>query len=239
MLRTVIWFIYFWFYLLFLLPDLLRLKYLSRKGYEAKLNFILFNKVGRWARSLIKLAGGEISVSGIENVPSSGPVLFVSNHQGNFDIPILLGFIDKPKAFIAKAEIKKIPLIYSWMTLMKCVFIQRNNLRQSLSVIQQGTEVLKSGQSLVIFPEGSRSKNSQLGRFKPGSFKLALEAQVPIIPISINGSYKLMENQGFIIRPAKVELIIAPPVFPKEQITTRELATKVRNVIETNLKMIS
>jgi 1-acyl-sn-glycerol-3-phosphate acyltransferase len=239
MLRTVIWFIYFWFYLLFLLPDLLRLKYLSRKGYEAKLNFILFNKVGRWARSLIKLAGGEISVSGIENVPSSGPVLFVSNHQGNFDIPILLGFIDKPKAFIAKAEIKKIPLIYSWMTLMKCVFIQRNNLRQSLSVIQQGTEVLKSGQSLVIFPEGSRSKNSQLGRFKPGSFKLALEAQVPIIPISINGSYKLMENQGFIIRPAKVELIIAPPVFPKEQITTKELATKVRNVIETNLKMIS
>lgn len=239
MLRTVIWFIYFWFYLLFLLPDLLRLKYLSRKGYEAKLNFILFNKVGRWARSLIKLAGGEISVSGIENVPSSGPVLFVSNHQGNFDIPILLGFIDKPKAFIAKAEIKKFPLIYSWMTLMKCVFIQRNNLRQSLSVIQQGTEVLKSGQSLVIFPEGSRSKNSQLGRFKPGSFKLALEAQVPIIPISINGSYKLMENQGFIIRPAKVELIIAPPVFPKEQITTKELATKVRNVIETNLKMIS
>ncbi|HBK69679.1 MAG TPA: 1-acyl-sn-glycerol-3-phosphate acyltransferase [Firmicutes bacterium] len=236
MIRTLIWFIYFWFYLFLSLPDLIRIKYLARKGQETKLNTILFNKVGKWARSLVRLAGGKVAVTGGENVPSSGPVLFVSNHQGNFDIPILLGFITKPKAFIAKMETKKLPLVSSWMTFMKCIFIKRDNLRQSLKAIQQGAKALTSGQSLVIFPEGTRSKSSQLGAFKPGSFKLALEAQVPIIPVTINGSYKLMERQGIIIQPAKVEVVIAAPVFPPEKITAQELASQIREIIKTNLK---
>jgi 1-acyl-sn-glycerol-3-phosphate acyltransferase len=194
--------------------------------------------VKKWARSLVNLSGSKVIVTGEEHVPIQGGVVFISNHQGNFDIPILLGFIDKPKAFIAKKELKKLPLISSWMYYMNCVFIDRSSARSGLKAIQEGVAFLKQGYSQIIFPEGTRSRGDQLGEFKPGSFKLATKAGVPIVPVTIKGSYKIMEANGGLIKPAVVEMYISEPIptagLSKEE--TEQLPGKVRNIITLQLK---
>lgn len=236
MIRTILWFSYFWLYLLALEPTLIRANNLEKKGKIAERDHLISRVASKWARSLVKFAGVNVVITGEEKIPA-GPVLFVSNHQGNFDIPLLLGYIKKPKAFIAKIELLKLPLIHTWMTHMKCVFMDRSDIRQSLKVINQAADHLKDGYSMVIFPEGKRSKGETLGEFKHGSLKLALKAGVPIIPITIRGSYKIMEQNGFIIKPAQVEITISDPIstnnLTKEQ--AAELPEKVRQVIKHGL----
>lgn len=237
MVRTILWFIYFWIYLLAIQPNLIRVKRFEKLGKTTEHDHLTAQTAKKWARSLVKLAGVTVVTTGEEKIPSEGSVLFVSNHQGNFDIPILLGYINKPKAFIAKIEILKLPLIRTWMTHMKCVFMDRSDMRQSLKVINQAAGYLKEGYSMVIFPEGTRSKSETLGEFKPGSLKLALKAGVPIVPITIHGSYKIMEQNGFIIKPARVEITISDPIptagLTKEQ--AAELPEKVREIIKQEL----
>ncbi|MGL4741981.1 MAG: lysophospholipid acyltransferase family protein [Sarcina sp.] len=166
-----------------------------------------------WAMSFIKLSGANVTVHGAENVPKDGPVLFVSNHQSNFDIPLLMCFIDKPKGFIAKKELENIPMISEWMRFMQCIFMDRSNLRKSASAIIDGIKILKSGQSLVIFPEGTRSKGGPMVEFKAGSFKLATKPKLPIIPVTIDGSYKIMEANNNRIKPANIDLYIHKPIY--------------------------
>lgn len=237
MIRTIVWFIYFWLYLIYLIPFMMMVRYYDRRGNIEKRDAIVNQRVRLWARALVRLAGGKISIVGEENIPKDRSVVFISNHQGNFDIPIILGYINKPKAFIAKIEIKKMPLISSWMKEMKCVFMDREDIRQSVQAINEGAEILREGYSLVICPEGTRSKGDAMGEFKHGSFKLATKAQVPIIPVTIKGSYKMMEQSKFIIRPAKVEVIISKPVetkgLTKEEI--KELPEKVKAIIAREL----
>lgn len=238
MFRTIFWFIYFWVYLIAVLPTLGRINRLAKFGKAAEHDQLVAQTVQKWARSLVKLAGVNVQILGEENIPS-GTVLFVSNHQGNFDIPILLGYIKKPKAFIAKIELQKLPLIPSWMNHMKCIFMDRSDIRQSLKVINQAADLLQEGYSMVIFPEGTRSKDNSLRDFKPGSLKLAFKAGVPIIPVTIRDSYKIMEQNGFIIKPAQVEIIISKPIpttgLTKEQ--AAELPEKVRSIIQNNLSL--
>ena len=237
MIKTIIWFVYFGLYLLGTVPALMKVKRLDREGQISERDLLIHQTARRWARSLVNFTGAQIQVIGEENVPREGPVLFVSNHQGNFDIPILLGFIDKPKAFIAKKELKKIPILCTWMEYMQCVFIDRGDPRQSLKAINRGAELLKEGYSQVVFPEGTRSEDGTMGEFKPGSLRLALKADVPIIPITIRGAYDMMPKGDWKIRAAKVEVIISPPVSV-ENVSSKEsneLTDKVREMIKAKL----
>lgn len=239
MIRTILWFIYFGLHLIAIEPSLLRVNRLAKLGKIIERDHLTDQTAKKWARSLVKVAGVTVVTTGEENIPPEGSVLFVSNHQGNFDIPILLGYIEKPKAFIAKIELLKFPLIRTWMIHLKCVFMDRSDIRQSLKVINQAADHLKEGYSMVIFPEGTRSKNESLGEFKPGSLKLALKAGVPIVPVAIQGSYKIMEQNGFLIKPAHVEITIFAPIptagLSKEQ--AAELPERVRKIIEQGLSL--
>ncbi|KNF08345.1 1-acyl-sn-glycerol-3-phosphate acyltransferase [Gottschalkia purinilytica] len=237
MLRTIVWFIYFWVSLVLLLPSLLRVKILDKSGNIAKRDEVVNRKVKKWAKSVLVLSGCEVNVIGEENVPEDGSVLFVSNHQGNFDIPILLTYIQKPKAFLAKSELKKLPMINKWMKYLNCIFLDRKNPRESIKAINNGVEILKEGYSLVVFPEGTRSKDGKLGEFKSGSLKLATKSGVPIVPVTIKGSNKIMEKGSLIIRPAKVEIIISPPIEVNDNQSkdTKELTEVARKAICENL----
>lgn len=233
MIRTFFWFIYFWIYLLGLLPSLFKAKRFNRAGNFAERDIIVAKGVGSWARALINMAGGNIVVTGEENVPANGAVVFVSNHQSNFDVPILLGCIQKQKSFIAKIEMLKMPLIRSWMKLMQCGFMDRNDMRQSIRTINEAVETIKQGYSMVIFPEGTRSKGDQLGDFKAGSFKLAIKSGVPIIPVTIDGSWHLLEEKGY-LKPATVYLTIHESI-PTEGLNregAEELSIKVKAIIQ-------
>ncbi|MFC0186899.1 lysophospholipid acyltransferase family protein [Fictibacillus aquaticus] len=233
-MRTIVWFIYFWLVLPLTVPGLIKVKKLDREGRLAEKEKVVDKTVKWWARSLVKLAGVKVTVRGEENIPSDTAVLFVSNHQGNFDVPLMLGYITKPKAFISKIEVKKMPLIGTWMEQMNCLFMDRSNVRQSLKAIQEGARFLENGTSLVIFPEGTRSKGGDMAEFKAGSFKLATKSGVPIVPVTINGSYKIMEQQKFWIKPAEVELVVHPPILP-EGADAKELAAQTQEIIQSGL----
>jgi 1-acyl-sn-glycerol-3-phosphate acyltransferase len=233
MFRTVYFMIYFFLSLLFLLPTFRKVSKLEKQGKLEEMQTLLQATAHDLCKKLIDKTGSTVYTKGLENVPE-GPVLFVSNHQSNFDIPLLLGFIDKPKSFIAKKELSKTPMLNQWMKQGKCIFIDRENARQSLRAIQEGIQILKGGHSLVIFPEGTRSKSSNMREFKKGSLKLAIKSQVPIIPVSINGSYKMMEaNKGF-IKPATISLIISEPIYTEH--LTKEEETQLSEQVERTIR---
>lgn len=212
MIRTLFFAIAFIFSLLvtgILLPFWHVLGWWNMKGAQRGYGYHVSRN---WARFLLAAAGIRVTVQGIENIPAKETVLFVSNHQGNFDIPVLFSCLNRPIGFLAKVELAKIPVIRSWMPKLGCVFIDRANLRQSVKAVQNCVEVLKGGQSMVIFPEGTRSRGPQMGEFKKGSLRLVEKVNVPIVPVSINGTYNAFEANNSRIRSAQVMLKISPPV---------------------------
>jgi 1-acyl-sn-glycerol-3-phosphate acyltransferase len=232
MIRTIIAVILFFAYLLFFAPLLLWTRYLDRKGRIADRDRIVTREVGKWARFVIRLAGGTVMVHGLENVPRNTPVVFIGNHQSYLDIPILLGFIDVKKAFIAKIELLSIPGLAGWMKLMQCTFLDRKDMRQSVRAMQEAVQTVRDGHPLVIFPEGTRSRGNTVGEFKAGSFKLALQAGVPIVPFTLDGSWRLFEEKGK-IQNSHVRLTIHPPI-PTADLSREEAAAlpaKVRDVV--------
>lgn len=237
MIRTIIWFIYFGLHLVYTLPYLAYAKYLDSKGKITNRDKVTFMTARVWARCLVKLSGAKVTVIGAENIPKDRAVVFIGNHQGNFDIPLLLGYLDKPIGFIAKIEILKMPIISTWMKYLYCVFMDRNDIRQSVSAINEGIDKLKNGHSIVIFPEGTRGRGNPTGEFKQGSFKLATKAQVPIVPITMKGTYKLFEANNGRIRPSSVEIIISPAIETKDLTPPeiKELPEKVRDIIISKL----
>ncbi|WP_121640413.1 1-acyl-sn-glycerol-3-phosphate acyltransferase [Virgibacillus sp. Bac330] len=190
------------------------------------------------SKKVFQRTGSTIKIEGQEKLPE-GPALFVSNHQGLFDILVLLGYLGKPVGFIAKKEIKKLPIISSWMELIHCVFIDRKDRRQSVRAIGQGIEYLKEGHSIVIFPEGTRSRGRQLHSFKPGSFRLAIKANVPIVPVVIDGTYHMLEEQDGKVSPSSVRLTIKDAITPDKymEMKSNELATHIEEIIKKQLEI--
>jgi 1-acyl-sn-glycerol-3-phosphate acyltransferase len=193
----------------------------------------IFATPERVSQKVIKATGTDVQVSGRENIPE-GPVLYVANHQGLFDILAFLGHLGKPVGFIAKKEINKLYIIRTWMGLINCVFIDRADRRQSMKAINQGIESLKNGHSLVIFPEGTRSRGNQLNEFKPGSLRLATKANVPIVPVTIDGTYQMLEKGNGRIQGSTISMTIHNPILPEtyETMKSAELANELQAIVQ-------
>ncbi|EGA88968.1 hypothetical protein GPDM_12706 [Planococcus donghaensis MPA1U2] len=165
----------------------------------------------KWAAGIMKRTKSNVTIQGLEKLPA-GPVLFVSNHEGNFDIPTLLSTIPKPFGFISKKEVKKFPIIPMYMEEMNCVFLDRTDRRSALKSITDTVEKLKEGHSILIFPEGTRSKGEGLGEFKAGFLRIAKDANVPILPIAIHGTADIMEKNNNKVMPATVKVQLLDPI---------------------------
>ena len=238
MIRAIYWFIYFGLRTIVSTLPLLRIRNIENSGDKNKddIEVIVENTARNWARSLVNITGSKIEVKGAELIPQ-GAVLFAANHQGNFDIPLFLGFVPGAKGFIAKIELEKFPIISIWMKKMHCVFIDRGNMRKSLLAMRQAAENLKAGYSMVVFPEGTRGKGKPLAEFKRGSLSIAERANVPVVPVTIIDSFKIMEgNKGFKIKPARVKIIISQPILPEELKKDQDLSDIVRSIIQENLR---
>lgn len=237
MLRTI------WFYvgiilsLIFSLFGLIKIKYYEAKKRQEDRTIAIYKLTSKWAKFVMWLSGAKLTVHGLENLPKNETVLFVGNHQSNFDIPIVMSSIPEPRGFIAKKELENWPIISMWMKYINCVFMDRSNMRKSAEAIVTGIQTLKSGYSMVVFPEGTRSKGKKVEEFKAGSFKLALKSKVKIVPITIDGSYKLLEANGKKIKSSDVNFYIHKPIditkLSKEEIS--ELNTTVRNIVVSKL----
>lgn len=211
MLHTLLWFLYFWIYLIAVLPLLFYVRHLRKKGDIKRHDEITFAVIHNWARRLLKAAGAKITVIGAENLPcDTAAAVYVSNHQGYFDIPLVLGYLGGAKGLVAKKEIKKIPLIRSWMEELGCVFIDRENPRASMTALNEATAHVAKGYPMIVFPEGTRSKTGEMADFKAGAFRIAQKNFVPVVPFFIEGTGLLMERNGYRIRPASVTVKILP-----------------------------
>ena len=218
----------------------IKINRLTKNGDIEGRNAYIHKVTTKWAKSIMNLAGARINVIGQENIPKDRTALFVANHQSNFDIPLLMSSIDVPKGFIAKKELEKWPMISTWMKYINCIFMDRSNLRKSAEAIVKGTKLLKDGYSRVIFPEGTRSKGGPIQDFKAGSFKLAIKSGCLIVPVTINGTYNLLEANNNRVKGADVELVIHPPIDPtkleKEELD--KLNEKVCNIVRSSYKEI-
>lgn len=236
MLRTLIWFTYFWLYLLLCIPVSLYIRHLAETD-GPKADRYVAHFVRNWARRLLKLAGAKVTVTGQENLPQSGAYMVVANHQGYFDIPIMLSCVGEPRGLVAKQEIDRIPGIRMWMRYLHCLFVDRSSPRAGAQTIVDGAKLLESGHSLTIFPEGTRSKGGPMREFKAGAFRIASRAGVPVVPVTIDGSFRLMEGNKMLIRPAEVKVTIHPAIatagMGREEL--RALPHTVKDTIEAKL----
>ncbi len=173
---------------------------------------IIAEATGIWVNKVIKILDLNIDVQGQENIPE-GPCVFFSNHQSYADIPIFFKACEgKQIGFIAKDSLAKAPYFGKWIRTIRGIFITRGDTRDSLKSFKIGVDYLKDGFSLVIFPEGTRSQGDHMREFKAGSFKLATKAGVPVVPVTISGAYRTVEETGIITKGVHVDVVIHPAI---------------------------
>ncbi|UFU00001.1 1-acyl-sn-glycerol-3-phosphate acyltransferase [Radiobacillus kanasensis] len=232
-MRSLWIYVYAAFCIMRSVPKLLRIDKRAESVPSEKRDVFVFETPKTVSQKVFKKTGSTIEVVGKEHLPE-GPALFVANHQGLFDIPVLLGYLGKPIGFIAKEEIKKIPVIPNWMIRIHCVFLNRKDRRGAVQVINDGIDNLKAGHSMVIFPEGTRSRSSKVHEFKPGSLRLGTKSGVPIVPVAINGTYKMMEEKNGKLQGTHIQLTICNPITPEQYqgLKNSELAVQIQHTIE-------
>lgn len=212
---------------------------LEKAGDIAGRDAMIMKLVPDWADYMVSLMGNKkatVTVIGKENIPEEGAVVFIANHQGYLDIPVLLANSNKQLGFISKAEILKIPILSGWMKLMQCVFLKRNSPHQSIEAMNKAVETVKKGYSLVIFPEGHRSKGGPLQKFKSGSFKLAYRSEAPIVPVTIDGTWHLFEEKHK-PNPGDIKITYHPPILTKglSKEEQTKIPEKVQEIIQSAL----
>ena len=174
----------------------------------------------------------ELVVSGVEHIPAEGGFLLYGNHQGLFDVIALAHTCPRPIAAVLKKELKNLPLLKQIVACTKSFPMDREDVRQSLTVIQKVTEEVKKGRGYVIFPEGTRSKTGNTMReFHGGSFRAAIKGKVPVIPVAFIDCFKVLDQKGS--QPLKVQMHYLPPIMPEEYagMKAAELAELVQSRI--------
>jgi 1-acyl-sn-glycerol-3-phosphate acyltransferase len=165
---------------------------------------------------ILLLSGTKVIVKGRENIPEDRPVLYVSNHRGFFDIVVGYCQVKGLCGFIAKKELGKVPLLASYMKALNCLLLDRNNTREGLKTILEAIDVVKSGCSIWICPEGTRSQTDDLLPFQEGSMKIATKSGCPIIPVAITGTDDVLENHFPFIKSTQVTMEFGTPIFMEE-----------------------
>lgn len=175
-------------------------------------------RIVQWGFGVVlKISGVTVTVIGEENIPEE-PSLFVGNHRSIFDILILYVRCKRLTGFIAKDSIEKVPSLRVWMRHLYCLFLNRKDPRSGMKIVLDAIERIKNGISICVFPEGTRNKGEELTLlpFKEGTMKIATKTGCPIVPVSLNNTAAIFENQFPKIRKSHVVLEYGKPIDPKE-----------------------
>ena len=187
---------------------------------------------------LLFVCGVKKTVIGVENIPKNEPVLFIANHRSYFDIPIAYSTLPTLTGFIAKKEIARVPILSNWMRFLKCLFLDREDIKQGFATILKAIEQVKEGYSMFIAPEGTRNHGDDLLPFHAGSFKIAEKSGCAIVPVSISNADEIFENHMPWIKSCKVVIEYGKPIYikdlPKEQ--QKFISTYVQEIIRDTLK---
>ena len=173
------------------------------------------NRVARlWSRLVLGVAGIRPTYRGLEHAAGTAPRIFLANHLSNFDIPAVAIPLPNTCRFVAKRSLFWLPIFGQAMWVAGFVPIDRGDRSQAIRSLGRAAERIRAGASVILFPEGTRSRTGKLAPFKKGAFHLALEAKVPVVPIAISGSYELNKPRSPVVRPGPVRVTFFPPIDP-------------------------
>ena len=207
-------------------------KYTDKYSEEEKFSHI------RYILNRAVIGGNvELVVTGKENIPKENGYMFYANHQGMFDVLAIAATCPHPIGAVLKKELYNVPLLHQIAVCTKSFAMDREDVRQSLTVIQGVTEEVKKGRNYLIFPEGTRSKlgNGML-EFHGGSFRCATKSKCPVVPIALVDSYKVLDQKGS--KPVSIQLHYLEPIYYEEykDMKAAELAALVRSRIEDKIR---
>lgn len=185
----------------------------------------------------VKAGNVDLQVFGQDNIPTKNGFVMYGNHQGLFDVVALVATYDGPLAAVFKKELGNVPLLKQIIACTKSFAMDREDVRQSLTVIQAVTKEVLAGRNYLIFPEGTRSKNgNQMREFHGGSFRCAIKAKCPIVPIAFIDSFKVLDQKGS--KPLSMQIHYLEPIMYEEykDMKTVELASLVQRRIAAVIK---
>ena len=179
----------------------------------------------------------KVSVLGYENIDPMKPYIFVSNHASMFDIPTVFMALQGNVNIVFKKELTYVP-VWGWaLRYGHFIMIDRSNPREAMASIERAAQSIRNGSSVILFPEGTRTPDGKLQPFKRGAFSLAAKAGVPVVPLTINGTFAIMPKGSFYIKPANISVILGNPISTLElngKDGELELMEHVHQVIEKN-----
>lgn len=224
------------FYMVWLRLKGFKYEYIKKtKGESLALEY--FREISYlWSKFTMEIIGIDLEIKGLENIPKEACV-FISNHSSILDIPILLYSTNRNLGFIAKKEILKTPIIGYWLRNSKCVPLDRENPRAAMASINAAIKNIQDGNSMVVFPEGTRNKEGKVGDFKKGSLKLATKSKAKIVPVSIDRASRAFEDNRQ-IKAVKIKVVFGNVIDTNNLSKEDEvdLAKNIRDIIVSNLK---
>ena len=218
--------------ILFVPYYLIRTAWLGRHSTKEK----AFAFIKHVAHRANKAGRVRVVSQGLENLPEDGGYVLFPNHQGMYDVIVFLAEFPKPFSFVSKKEVKDLPFVKQVMGATKSLAINREDLRQSMRVIQEMTRRVTEGDIFLIFAEGTRSKmGNKMNPMKGGSFKSAVKAKAPIVPVALMDSFLPFDSKS--IKPVTVSVFYLPPIYYEEykDMTTNEIAAMVKERIEAKI----
>ena len=189
-----------------------------------------------WSLWCLRVARIRLVVAGLDRVPAEGPVIYMGNHQGNFDIHALSIAIPRLFSWVAKEELFRVPLFGRAMRRAGYIALDRSDGRKALRSMRLAAERIAAGASVVIFPEGTRTVDGSLLPFKRGAFLLAAKAGVPIVPFTINGSREINPRNRLELKPGTISVSFAQPILTAE-VPEGDLMERVREAIAAGLEV--
>lgn len=162
------------------------------------------------------VSGARVTYKGLEKIPRDCAVLYVANHASFFDVLLVAPKFPSTTGFVAKKSFEKVPIFAQCMKLSRSLFLDRDDIKQGLKVILAAIEQVKSGISIFIFPEGTRSRTGEMAEFKEGSMKVSVKSGCPIVPIAISNTAQVWENHFPWLEPAKVIIEVLDPIDPED-----------------------
>lgn len=180
-----------------------------------------------WSKLMIRIFLLPVTVEGRENIEPGQSYVFVSNHQGAFDIFLIYGYLGRNFKWMMKRELAKLPFVGYACRKARFIFVDKRNAGKVRETYEMARDTLKSGMSLVVFPEGARTYTGQMRDFKKGAFALADELQLPIVPLTINGSFRVMPRMRdwHWVVWSPLRLTIHQPIYPVGKGIENVLAT--------------
>ena len=189
-----------------------------------------------WSRSFYYLCFIPVRVSGLENINPNQSYVFVSNHQSMFDVVLVYGWLPVVFKWMMKKEIRKVPFVGTACAVAGHIFVDRSNPRAALQSVEMVKKELVNGISTVIFPEGTRTKTGEMGRFKQGAFKIAMDMQLPVVPVSLKGCFEAMPSrQLYANLGSQVSLHIGKPIDISQFTDINEAMVAVREKVQEGL----